>query len=88
MIRRRYYMYELNVVLMALGYDDVNERNAAEVARYMTNEILQGIVNNDIDHGVSGGAGIPTRGTVIGWSSWWVKACQNEIENRIDGLIL
>jgi len=88
MIPRREYMYELSVVLMALGDDDVNQGNASVVANYFSSKMLQGIVNNTIEHGESGGNGIPSRGTVIGWSPWWVEACRKELEERVDKLLL
>lgn len=88
MISRRIYMYELSTVLMALGHDDVNDRNAGLVAQFLSTELIQALVNDTIDHGVAGGIGIPNRGTVIGWSGWWLDACKKELEHRIEMMLL
>ena len=80
-------MLELSTILVALGYEDVNERNASEITRYLTIEMLQALARGKVDFG-HGESTRPSRGTIIGWSEWWIKACQNELENRIETLLL
>lgn len=64
-------------MLYALNCNDVSEENAAQVASFLSTEILEGIINNTIEQRKN-----------HFWATFFKEACQAELEIRLERMLL